>query len=242
MVLQFVRTQSRENNERAAGRTSPRPLLRPARRNTTSPRRNSQNENRAPAWEIFALGIKSKPGAPIRTPNKEQPSMTTNTVPQSALDGLVSCGLCGGPMSYEEPSDKHEALYTCKREHENPGQPLRISSLSTDQQVISSVLDALLTEKAVANVSSAIREYDEERGIGSSFPAEDITLLKENPYLFLRAVRGVENARNFLATFITKIVLLPDRATVQYAFPLPSDSPLAGAKEQEVSLSAKLPA
>ena len=59
----------------------------------------------------------------------------------------------------------------------------------------------------------------------------------KDPYLFLRAVGGKENARNILATFVTRIRLFPDRAVVHYPEPLPSHSDLAGATEQEILFS-----
>ena len=171
--------------------------------------------------------------------------MTTNTAPKTPLDGLVSCGSCGAPMHYEEPDEYHEALYVCAEGHSGDGrsnQPLEIPAHTTDRLVLGCVLGAVLTEKTIAIVQSAISESDEQKGTGSSFPSEDLNLLREDPHFFLRAVKGTERARDFLAMFITRIRLSTDRAVIQYALPLPSDSHLAGAKEQEVSLSANLPA
>ena len=170
--------------------------------------------------------------------------MITGTTPKSPLDGLVSCGLCGAPMEYEEPTQDHEASYACRHSHTSVGDsrpPLRVEAHTTDREIIRSVLEAILTEKSDSIIESAIREMREERG-SSSFPIEDVSLLKEDPYFFLQAVKGVENARNFLSTFINQVKLSPDKAIVQYAFPLPSHSHLAGAKEQEVHLPANLPA
>ena len=171
--------------------------------------------------------------------------MTTDTTPQTPLDGLVSCGNCGAPMHYEEPNEDHEALYVCAEDHGGDGrsnQTLEIPVHTTDRLVLGNVLGAVLTEKTIAIVRSSISESDERSGTGSSFPAEDLNLLKENPYFFLRAVKGTEKARDFLAMFITRIRLSTDKAVIQYALPLPSDSHLAGAIEQEVQLSASLPA
>ena len=171
--------------------------------------------------------------------------MTTGTTPKSPLDGLVSCGRCGAPMDFAAPAWDQEAMYACNEQHSAAGrdpQPLQVLAHTTDRLVISSVLGAVLTEKSISKVRSAIREFDEKEGASTTFAAEDISLLKEDPYFFLRAVRGTENARNFLAMFITRIKLLPDRAVIQYAMPLPSDSHLAGATEQEVHLSANLAA
>ena len=163
--------------------------------------------------------------------------MTTDTTPKTPLDGLISCGSCGAPIRYDEATEDHEALYVCHQKHRT-GTEVRLQAHTTDRLIISGVLSAVLTEKSIATVRSAIREFEEQEDKDSSFPAEDISLLKEDPYLFLRAVGGTEKAGNFLTTFITCIKLFPDRALVQYAMPLPSGSHLAGASEQEIHLPA----
>ena len=162
--------------------------------------------------------------------------MTTGTTPKTPLDGLISCGSCGAPMRYDEATGDHEALYVCDREHE-AGTEVRLQAHSTDRLVISGVLNAVLTEKGIASVRAGISETGEQRGTGSGFPAEDIGLLKEDPDLFTRAVGGAEKAGNFLAMFITRIKLFPEKAVVRYAMPLPSGSHLAGTSEQEINLT-----
>ena len=170
--------------------------------------------------------------------------MTIDTTPQSPLDGLVSCGLCGGQMDYEAPNQDHEASYACNNSHTNGGEdgPLRVETHTTDREIIRTVLEAILTERGNSILASTIRDLGDQDSTGLNFPLEDISLLKEDPYFFLQAVKGVENARNFLGAFITRIRLFPGRAVVQYQFSLPSGSPMAGAKEQEVHLPANLPA
>ena len=98
-----------------------------------------------------------------------------------------------------------EARYACNEDHSTDGrgyQPLEIHAHTTDRQVISGVLGAVLTEKSVSTVRSAIKELDEKESTSTTFPDEDISLLKEDLYFFLRAAGGAENARNFLAMFI----------------------------------------
>ena len=170
--------------------------------------------------------------------------MTIDTTPKSPLDGLVSCGLCGGQMDYEAPTQDHEASYACNNSHTNGGEdgPLRVETHTTDREIIRTVLEAIMTERGNSILASTIRDLGEQDSTGLNFPLEDISLLKEDPYFFLQAVKGMGNAKNFLAMFITRIKLFPGRAVVQYQFPLPSDSPMAGAKEQEVHLPANLPA
>ena len=163
--------------------------------------------------------------------------MTTDTTLKTPLDGLISCGSCGAPMRCDEATEDREALYVCRQEH-HTGTEVRLEAHTTDRLVISSVLTAILTDESIATVQSSIMERNEQDGMRSTFPAEDISLLREDPCLFLEAVGGNEKARSFLATFITRIKLFPDMAVIQYAFPLPSHSQLAGATEQEVHLPA----
>ena len=162
--------------------------------------------------------------------------MTTETNPRTPLERLISCGSCGAPMRYDEATEDHEALYVCDQEHRT-GTEVRLQAHVTDRVVISGVLTAVLTEEGVATVQSATGEIEEE-DTDSSFPAEDIGLLKEDLSLFLGEVDRAEKVGNFLATFITRIKLFPDRAVVQYAVPLPSESDLAGASEQDIHLPA----
>ena len=168
--------------------------------------------------------------------------MTTETTPKTPLDGLLMCGMCGAPLRYEEPNGAHEARYFCNRAHP-AGTQVALQAQGTDQQVISGVMTAMLTGESAGALLSAITEPEGQENDGSDFPADDvglldIGLLKENIAVFLADAGRAERTRNFLAGFITRIDLFPDRAVVRYAMPLPSGSHLAGATEQELPLSA----
>ena len=166
--------------------------------------------------------------------------MTMGTPPKSPLDGLVICGSCGAPIDFEGPGQDHEARYACNGKPECRWNSLRVPADSTERLIISSVLVAVLTDNGISIVKSTITGLDGEENTVGAFPGGEVGLLREDPRFFLQAVRTVENARNFLATFITRVKLFPDRAVVHYAMPLPSDSHLAGATKQEVPLSANL--
>ena len=165
--------------------------------------------------------------------------MTTETTPKTPLDGLLMCGICGAPLLYEEPNGAHEARYFCNQEHRNRRQ-VALRARDTDHLVISGVLTAILTDESTGALLSAIREPQDQENTGSDFPAEDTGLLKEHIAFFLSATGRAEKTRNFLAAFITRIELFPDRAVVGYAMPLPSDSHLAGATDQEVLLTTDI--
>jgi hypothetical protein len=162
--------------------------------------------------------------------------MATVTDPKTPLDGLIRCGICRTPMSFHDATGDHEALYVCYRKH-RPRTRVRLDAHVTDRLVISGVLAAVLSDTVIAAMQSALMELEEQGGGADAFRAEDTGLVREDPYLFLRAVGGKENARNILATFVTRIRLFPDRAVVHYPVPLPSHSDLAGATEQEILLS-----
>ena len=163
--------------------------------------------------------------------------MTTDTTPRTPLDGLISCGSCGAPMRYDEAAADHDALYVCGQEHQT-GTEVRLEAQATDRLVVGGVLTAILTEKSIATVQSAIREYEEQERGDSRLPDEDISSLRENISLFLRSAGRAGKTGHFLTTFITDVRLFPDRAVVRYAIPLPADSHLAGATEQEINLTA----
>ena len=162
--------------------------------------------------------------------------MTTKTTAKTPLHGLTSCGSCGAPMRHVEATGDHEAMYVCYRKH-RPRTIVRLDAHATDRLVIGGVLAAVLSDTVIAAMQSALMELEEQGGGADALRAEDLGLVREDPYLFLRAVGGRENARDLLATFVTRIRLFPDRAVVHYPEPLPSHSNLAGATEQEILFS-----
>ena len=162
--------------------------------------------------------------------------MTTGATTKTPLDRLISCGSCEAPIRYDEAAGDREALYVCDQEHRT-GTEVRLQAHVTDRLVITGVLNAILAKRSVATVQSVIREFEEQGNEGGGLSDEDITLLIEDLSLFLREAGSAEKTRNFLTMFITDVKLFPDRAVVVYALPLPADSHLAGATEQEVLLS-----
>ena len=148
--------------------------------------------------------------------------MTTKTTAKTPLHGLTSCGSCGAPMRHVEATGDHEAMYVCYRKHQ-PRTIVRLDAHVTDRLVIGGVLAAVLSDTVIAAMQSELMELEEQGGGADAFRAEDMGLVREDPYLFLRAVGGKENARDLLTTFVTRIRLFPDRAVVHYPMPLPPD-------------------
>ena len=169
--------------------------------------------------------------------------MAAGTTPRSPLDGLLFCGHCGAEMRLVSPAEGNEVQYTCNRvsdNHKDPHPTLHLPARIADHLIIGNVLYAVLTDKAISIVESAIVQSNDGENTNRTLCNEDIRLLRDDPQYFLKAVKTPEKAKNFLAMFVTRIMLFPHRAVVHYAMPLPSDSHLSGAIEQEVLLSANL--
>ena len=160
--------------------------------------------------------------------------MTTGTTPRSPLEGLISCGRCGVPMQFEEQIKGDQPRYACKQYHE---EPFYFPAHTADHTILRDVLAACLTDWAISNLQSAFADLLQQKNPDITVSREDFIPLREEPDFFLQSVGTNEKARNFLAMFITQIELHPDRATVHYSIPLPRDSHLPGATEQEVLFS-----
>ena len=157
--------------------------------------------------------------------------MPTDTTP---IVRLINCGDCGAPMRYREAAGGRQALYACEEEHRT-GRSVRLQAHATDYLVIGGVLNAIFRGRSFATVQSAVSEYEANEGVRGR-PGEDIASLRDEISLFLRTEDRVDVAAHFLTRFIRDVKLFPDRAVVHYALPLPADSRLAGATEQEIPL------
>ena len=164
--------------------------------------------------------------------------MTTNTAPESALDGLLTCGECGEPMPLDESP---EPVYACRAGPGNGWSHCRTPRMRAgpaEDLLIGAVLQAVLTERNIATVVAAATEP--QPGDDTSeyrITGEEIQELKTRPDLFIQAVGGTEKTRGFLATFIAEIQVHSGKGVIQYSIPLPADSPLAGMSQQEVAIS-----
>ena len=99
-------------------------------------------------------------------------------------------------------------MYVCYRKH-RPRTIVRLDAHVTDRLVIGGVLAAVLSDTVIAAMQPALMELEEQGGGADALRAEDLGLVREDPYLFLRAVGGRENARDLLATFVARIPALP---------------------------------
>lgn len=161
--------------------------------------------------------------------------MTTNTKPVSALDGLLTCGECGGPMVFSEGQGPR---YTCRSTP--PNGRCRTPALhagQTEDLIIGAVLPAILTERSIATAVTVANEPG-PGDLAQEFRVtrDEIRDLKVNPGHFIEAVGGPTKTRTFLAGFITGIRLHAHKGVINYSIPLPEESPLAGMSQQEIDI------
>ena len=163
--------------------------------------------------------------------------MTTNTRPESALDGLLTCAECGGPMACTEGP---EPRYACQPTPANGRNRCRTPELHTgqaDDLIIGAVLQAILTERNITTALAAANGLQpDDDAPGYRFTREEIQQLKGHPELFFQAVGGAVAARDFLCGFITEIRVHPGKSVIHYAIPLPAESPLAGMRQQKIRI------
>ena len=163
--------------------------------------------------------------------------MTPTSTPKSPLDGLLTCGNCGEPMTFD---DGPESRYICQPGPNNGWRQCQTPQLHAgraDTLLIGKVLNTVLTEKNISIVLAAANEPQvDEDGPQCSLTGRDVKELKNSPNLLVHATGGVVETRNFLGRFIADIHVHTDTAVVHYSIPLPGDSLLAGMKHQVVDL------
>lgn len=163
--------------------------------------------------------------------------MTTNTTPRSALDGLLRCGECGEPMDSDHGP---EPRYICRPKPGNGWSHCQTPRLHADRTaslIIGQVLQAVLTEANISSVLAAANDPQQSQDADAHMlTKDDVLKIKERPDLFIQALGGTAETRDFLRGFIAEIRAHPEKGVVHYAIPLPADSPLAGMSRQEISI------
>ena len=167
--------------------------------------------------------------------------MTTTTPPRTPLDGIITCGACAEPLDIEPGNAGQEPRYTCRPSPGNGwtecGTP-KLRAHQADALIIGEILRSVITEEATARLlteATGSPEGDETGEHGLTM--REVDRVKNNPAEFAYSVGGTTRARDFLAGFIDGIQVHQDRATVCYALPLPSNSPLEGLTSQDVSIT-----
>ena len=192
------------------------------------------DQNGAPATPWQSINLGTKPGG------NEGAGVAPRTSPQSALDGLITCGSCGKPMLRDGTQGDQEASYACQP---GPGNSWsrcptpRLHARSAEILLVGNVLQTVLTDEAISRVLAVANDpgrYDEARE--HRLTRQDAQELMENSEHLVLAVGRTVESREFLGRFIAGIQIHDERAVICYSIPLPEHSPLAGMRRQEIDL------
>ena len=164
--------------------------------------------------------------------------MSAENAPESALQGLLTCGNCGEPMTFEGIGPKPQ--YACRSRPDNEsgdcGTP-DLDASATDALLLSTVFQTVMTERNIGTVlESANRTLLEDGPQGEFITRDALQRLVRHPSLLVQAAGGSARTRLFLRRFISNIEIHPERAIVRYSLPLPADSPLPRKLCQEIEL------
>ena len=94
-----------------------------------------QDGGPATPWQSINLG--TKPGG------NEGARPAPRTSPESALDGLITCGDCGQPMLLDDTRGEQEAYYACQSRCPTP----RLHARRTEVLLIRTALQTVLTDR-----------------------------------------------------------------------------------------------
>ena len=193
------------------------------------------------------VDLKGRPATPWQFINfrrgreeTESAAVTIGSTPISALDGLITCGSCGGPMALDDAQGGQEARYACRP---GPGNGWsrcptpRLHARSAEILLVGNVLQTVLTDETISRVLAVANDpgqYDEARE--HSLTRQDLQEVRENLEHFVLATGGSPKARDFLCRWINEIQVHAEKAVVCYSVPLPENSPLADTRRQEIDL------
>ena len=170
----------------------------------------------------------------------ESAAVTIGSTPISALDGLITCGSCGGPMALDDAQGRQEASYACQPGPGNSWDQCptpRLHARSAEVLLIGRMLQTVLTDENISRVLTVANDpgrYDEARE--DRLTRQDVQELMENSERLVLAVGRTAESREFLGRFIAEIQVHAEKAVICYSIPRPEDSPLAGTRQQEIDL------
>ena len=174
----------------------------------------------------------------LSTQRHRKNDMNAGAAPGTPLDGLLTCGNCGEPMTFDGGGPKPR--YGCRSRPENdPGrcETPDLNADAADDLILNAVLRTVMTQRNTGTVLYSANEPRPEDGPqGEIITAEVIQGLIRHPSLLIRAVGGLAITQQFLRRFISRIEIHPEMAIVRYSLPLPADSPLAGKLCQQIEL------
>ena len=142
------------------------------------------------------------------------------------LDDLLVCAGCEGEISL---SHGPEPRYRCRNSCATT-----FSASELNRRLIAEITGVVITDATFPSLKAHFARNLDESGDQGEQPSDDeIRRLVTDPET-LMAVDAVPAAAELLATFIDRIELDTQQATIQYALGLPSGSNLAGSRSQQV--------
>lgn len=156
--------------------------------------------------------------------------MTTMTARTFPLDDLLTCGVCQGKIALEHDP---QPRYVCRASCTAGFRADELNRLLVPEITAVVVTDStfpMLKDRFV-HVLAETTDQDPD----SPPSDEEIHRCVTDPSTFLAEDAGPA-AAELLAIFIERVELQRDRATIQYALALPTGSPLAGSRRQEIEL------
>ena len=192
-----------------------------------------QNGALATTWQFINLGTKKPAG-------NEGARMAPRTSPQSALEGLITCGSCRKPMLRDGTQYAKETHYVCQP---GPGNRLaqcqtpRLHALRAEVLLVRTALRTVLTDENISSVLPLLNDpqrYD--AAPEHSLTRRDVQELRENPKLLVLAADSTQETRDLLGIIVAEIQVYTKTAVICYALLVPEDSPLAGMRQQEIDL------
>lgn len=154
--------------------------------------------------------------------------MTTATAPAFPVDTLLTCAMCGGEIKLGQ---NPEPRYTCPNSCVPAFRPGELNRL-----LIREITRVVITDGTFPMLRDRFFHALAETGNADDNPSDErIRQLVADPDTFL-AEDEVAAASKMLGTFVDRIELDSEGATIQYALALPSGSDLAGSRSQQVAI------
>ena len=153
--------------------------------------------------------------------------MTTATAPAFPVDTLLTCAKCGGEMRLGKDP---EPRYTCPNLCVPTFRPSELNRL-----LIREITTVVITDHTFPMLKDRFCQALAETEGAEDGPSDDeIRQLATDPDTLL--AEDAMAAAELLGTFIDRIELDTERATIRYALALPSGTNLAGSKVQQVAI------
>lgn len=171
--------------------------------------------------------------------------MTTKTVHESPLEGMLVCGNCRMLM-VQESWWEGDVMYRCSATEISQALQCpfpQVDAISLDNAVLKEVLLTLLTDRLQSRLISQLDQFNAMTA--SVFPnlegPEDVTRqeirdMLDYPEEFIKAVKGPSGCSKFLQTFIRDIEVHRAQAIVNYRLKLPTDSRIPNQDTQVIQI------